>query len=57
MHVCRFYTRKRVGPTSRKKTWMILVDTCRCGQVKPIEDLTPAQASWVQRWNLRFPND
>ena len=49
--------RERVGPTGRRKTWSILVDSChRCGRHYPVnpDDLTAEQTSWVERWNTRM---
>jgi len=50
-----FLRRERVGPTSRKKSWMVLVDTCyRCGRHgRSAEDLTWPQYVWLRRWNSR----
>lgn len=51
---CRHYPqRKRVGPTSRRRNWMILVDACpRCGFVlRAAQDLSWKQYDWLRRWN------
>lgn len=32
----RFITRKHIWPTGRKRSWMILVDSCRCGVIVSI---------------------
>jgi hypothetical protein len=51
---CRHYaSRKRVGPTSRKRTFMILVDECgRCGRVlRSIEPLSWREYDWLRRLN------
>jgi len=52
---CLHYTqRMRVGPTSRKRDWSVLVDQCiRCGRtVRCVHDLTWRQYDWVRRWNV-----
>jgi len=55
--------RCRVGPTSRKKSFMILVDSCHaCGFLFPVtrdhdgnpyQFLTYQQARWIERSNRR----
>lgn len=50
-------TRKRIGPTSRKRAWMILVDECGwCGRVvRSAEPLTWKQYDWIRRLNRSRP--
>lgn len=53
---CRHYgIRMRVGPTSRKRTFMILVDNCaRCGRIlRSARDLSWKEYEWVRRSNAR----
>ncbi len=54
-HCGHFSRRERVGPTSRRRTWMILVDSCRrCNRIvrtAGVDHLTWEQYSWVRRWN------
>ena len=48
--------RQRVGPTSKSKSFMILVDCCgRCGRiVRSQQDLSWQQYIWVRRLNWRY---
>ena len=53
---CRHYgTRKRIGPYSRSKTFMLLVDSCVwCGHVlRTAEDVSWEQYIWLRRSNSR----
>lgn len=57
---CRAKGRMSVGPTGRKKVWMILVDSClTCGRNYPIhpEQMTHEQTEWIRRWNKRCDED
>lgn len=45
-----------VGPTSRRRRFMIAADSChRCGRILRTAgpDLTWRQYDWVRRWNAR----
>lgn len=46
-------TRCRVGPTSRRRSFMILVDSCGwCGRVlRTAEDVTWQEYAWLRRRN------
>lgn len=51
-------TRERVGPTSRRRSWWVLVDKCaRCGAAFPVGEVTWAQYAWVRAWNRRLLAD
>lgn len=54
----QFVNRRRIGPTSRKRDWMILVDSCGCGCCRPVfpGDLTWKQDDWINRCNSRTEN-
>ena len=42
----------RVGPTSRRKSFMIGVKSCSCGRImRSYEDITWREYFWVRRWN------
>lgn len=48
--------RQRIGPYSRKKTFMILGDVCgKCGHLTPLhpERLSYQEKEWVRRSNER----
>lgn len=47
--------RCRIGPTSRKRDWSIIVDECsRCGRVlRTIQDLAWRQYDWLRRLNRK----
>ena len=59
---CRhFPCRCRVGPTSPKRHWWLIVDQCaRCGRVLRTagkRGLTWPQYDWVRRWNRRISGE
>ena len=47
--------RRRIGPTSRRKKFNLLVDECvRCGRIlRSVGELTWREYFWVRRWNKR----
>jgi len=55
---CRWHVwaRMRVGPTSRKKSFMILVDRCwKCDLLVPVrpENLKYVECIWLEKMNKR----
>lgn len=48
-HKCHYHKRQRTGPTSRRKRWMILVDRCSCGKLRPVYPVTWEQFTWLRR--------
>ena len=47
--------RCRVGPTSRRKCWMLLVDRCYCcGHLSLVEKVEEKQRDWVIRSNRKI---
>lgn len=48
-HICRQHKRERTGPTSRRRRWMILVDRCSCGRLRPVHAVTWEQFTWLRR--------
>lgn len=48
-HACRQYKRERIGPTGRRRRWMILVDRCVCGRLLPVHTMTWEQFTWLRR--------
>ena len=54
---CKHFSRKRYGPTSRHKDFMILVDSCyECDCMYPIypNRLNYQEKDWIHRSNKRF---
>jgi hypothetical protein len=48
-HVCNYHKRERIGPTSRLRGWLILVDRCACGKYRPVHSVTWDQYTWLRR--------
>ena len=48
-HVCIYHERQRIGPTSRRRGWLILVDRCACGKYRPVHPVTWDQYTWLRR--------
>ena len=50
--------RRRVGPFSYKKNFMILIEDCnKCGYMYPVngmDSLSDKEFDWVYRWNNRM---
>lgn len=47
--------REGVGPTGRKKCWMIRVDRCPCGFIFCAQaSVTWEQYDWIRRYNRRL---
>ena len=44
--------RKGIGPTGRRKTWMVRVDECPCGFLFIAQpEVTWEQYTWIRRYN------
>lgn len=50
--------RKGIGPTGKRKQWLIRVDECLCGFAFVAQDkITWEQYSWIRRRNARLENE
>lgn len=51
--------RMRVGPTSRRRPFSILVNSCGwCARIlRSIHDLSWREYDWVRRWNARIARE